>query len=98
MLKVLASFFLSVISLVAPPLVNENGWRPAWGLDRIDQREAALNDTYNYELTGSGVVVYVFDSGINSSHEEFTGRLQPGYNAVNDTNGTEDCRDRKSVV
>ncbi len=91
LLKVLASFFLSVISLVAQPLVNENGWRPAWGLDRIDQREAALNDTYNYELTGSGVVVYVFDSGINSSHEEFTGRLQPGYNAVNDTNGTEDC-------
>ena len=73
------------------PLQNDNGWRPAWGLDRIDQREAELNDTYNYTLTGAGVSVYVFDSGINSSHEEFTGRIEPGFNVINDAYGTEDC-------
>lgn len=72
-------------------LQNDNGWRPAWGLDRIDQREEALNDTYNYTLTGAGVTVYVFDSGINSSHEEFTGRIEPGFNVINDGYGTEDC-------
>jgi subtilisin family serine protease len=72
-------------------LQNDNGWRPAWGLDRIDQREAELNDTYNYTLTGAGVSVYVFDSGINSSHEEFTGRIEPGFNVINDAYGTEDC-------
>jgi subtilisin family serine protease len=72
-------------------LQNDNGWRTAWGLDRIDQREAELNDTYNYTLTGAGVSVYVFDSGINSSHEEFTGRIEPGFNVINDAYGTEDC-------
>ena len=72
-------------------LQNDNGWRPAWGLDRIDQRETELNDTYNYTLTGAGVSVYVFDSGINSSHEEFTGRIEPGFNVINDAYGTEDC-------
>jgi subtilisin family serine protease len=72
-------------------LQNDNGWRPAWGLDRIDQREAELNDTYNYTLTGAGVSVYVFDSGINSSHEEFSGRIEPGFNVINDAYGTEDC-------
>ena len=35
--------------------------------------------------------VYVFDSGINSSHEEFTGRIEPGFNVINDAYGTEDC-------
>lgn len=91
MFKLLISLFLSANSLMSQSLANENGWRPAWGLDRIDQRDAALNDTYNYALTGAGVTVYVFDSGINSSHEEFPGRLQPGYNVIGDTNGTEDC-------
>ena len=38
-------------------LQNDNGWRPAWGLDRIDQREEALNDTYLFNqcaTDGSG--------------------------------------------
>ena len=91
MFKYLIALVFSTSTFVSQALTNENGWRPAWGLDRIDQREASLNDTYEYALTGSGVTVYVFDSGINSSHEEFFGRLQPGFNVINDTNGTEDC-------
>jgi subtilisin family serine protease len=92
-MKILTSL-LSVLfasTSFSQPLQNDNGWRPAWGLDRIDQREAELNDTYNYTLTGAGVSVYVFDSGINSSHEEFTGRIEPGFNVINDAYGTEDC-------
>jgi subtilisin family serine protease len=77
--------------LVSQPLANENGWRPAWGLDRIDQREAVLNDTYSYSLTGAGVTVYIFDSGINAAHEEFQGRVDPGFSIINDGRGTEDC-------
>ena len=72
-------------------LKNENGWRPAWGLDRIDQREATLNDRFNYDFDGTGVVAYVFDSGINSAHEEFGGRVVSGYSAINDSYGTQDC-------
>ena len=81
----------SASTLVAQRLVNDNGWRPAWGIDRIDQRSAVLDDTYNYGLTGAGVTVYVFDSGINPSHEDFGGRVAAGFNAVPDSNGTNDC-------
>ena len=83
--------FLFASTSVTQTLQNDNGWRPAWGLDRIDQREEGLNDTYNYTLTGAGINVYVFDSGINSSNEEFTGRIEPGFNVINDAYGTEDC-------
>ena len=92
-MKILTALFsvLFASTSFSQTLQNDNGWRPAWGLDRIDQREEALNDTYNYTLTGRGVSVYVFDSGINSSHEEFTGRIEPGFNVIDDGYGTEDC-------
>lgn len=91
MLKYIIALVFSTSTFMSQALPNENGWRPAWGLDRIDQRYWALDDTYNYTLTGAGVNVYVFDSGINSSHEEFSGRVKPGFNVINDAYGTEDC-------
>src|SRR5215207_4557686 len=45
-----------------------------WGLDRIDQRNRPLNGTYNYNWTGSGVRVYVIDTGIRTTHTQFGGR------------------------
>jgi len=82
---------LASASPVVQLLQNENGWRPQWGLDRVDQRNAGLDDRYHYQRTGRGVYVYVVDSGINSSHEEFTGRIEPGFDVDIDGNGTEDC-------
>lgn len=91
MFKYILSLFIFSTSLISQPLVNDNGWRPAWGLDRIDQRSSALDDRYNYSFTGEGVNVYVVDSGINDSHEEIVGRVEPGFTAVIDGNGTRDC-------
>jgi len=62
-----------------------------WGLDRIDQADLPLDTRYNFIGTGAGVNAFVIDSGIRSDHVEFSGRLKPGYDAIADGNGTNDC-------
>ena len=62
-----------------------------WGLDRIDQRDLPLNNTYNYNQTGQGVHAYIIDTGVRATHQQFTGRMGNGFTAVNDGNGTNDC-------
>lgn len=62
---------------------------PSWGLDRLD---GTLNGTFEYGYTGKGTYVYIVDTGIRSTHQDFTGRVAPGYDAVKDGNGTEDCQ------
>lgn len=62
-----------------------------WGLDRIDQRDLPLNGTYTYTPTGAGVKAYIIDTGILTSHSQFSGRTAAGYSAINDGRGTTDC-------
>lgn len=62
-----------------------------WGLDRIDSSNLYLSGTYVYGESGAGVTVYVIDSGINTSHTEFSGRLGTGYSAINGDSSVEDC-------
>ncbi|HEY5839220.1 MAG TPA: S8 family peptidase, partial [Pyrinomonadaceae bacterium] len=62
---------------------------PPWGLDRIDQRNRPLSATYTYNWTGSGVRVYVIDTGIRTAHSQFGGRASNVFD-VNGGNG-QDC-------
>jgi subtilisin family serine protease len=64
---------------------------PPWGLDRIDERALPLSGTYSYTRTGSGVNVYVIDSGIRRTHTQFGGRARSAFTAINDGRGTADC-------
>src|SRR5215212_8162659 len=73
-----------VVSLVA----TQTG--ATWGLDRIDQRDLPLNSTYNFNATGSGVTVYIIDTGIRATHVDLGGRVISGFPAINDGLGTND--------
>lgn len=64
---------------------------PDWGLDRIDQKALPLDSAYSYLQTGSGATAYIVDTGILSSHQQFSGRVLNGYTAISDGNGTTDC-------
>ncbi len=62
-----------------------------WGLDRIDQLDRPLDTQYFFNYSGAGVTAFVIDTGIRADHLEFTGRVIPGYTAIADGNGTNDC-------
>lgn len=63
---------------------------PTWGIDRIDQSNLPLDSKYTYAYTGSGVNVYVIDSGIRISHSDFEGRASNAFSAIGQNDFT-DC-------
>ena len=62
-----------------------------WGLDRIDQPSRPLTGTYTYTTTGSGVNVYIIDTGIRITHTQFGGRASVAFDSVRDGRNGIDC-------
>jgi subtilisin family serine protease len=62
-----------------------------WGIDRIDQRNRPLNNTYAWDTSGENVTVYVIDTGIRITHNEFSGRASYGYDFYNNDPIADDC-------
>ncbi|MEV0675260.1 S8 family serine peptidase [Actinosynnema sp. NPDC050436] len=62
---------------------------PSWGVDRLDQANLPLDNSYTYPNTAGGVRAYIIDTGIRTSHRDFGGRATWGTNTV-DSNNT-DC-------
>ncbi|MFH8572154.1 S8 family peptidase [Streptomyces sp. NPDC017993] len=64
---------------------------PSWGLDRIDQTNLPLDQKYTYpDTAGSGSTVYVIDTGVRITHQDFGGRAANGYDAVDNDNTAQD--------
>ena len=69
-----------------------------WGLDRVDQRALPLNTTYSYSGDGSGVTVYIIDTGINYTHNEYNGRASFGVDEIVPSTNGQDCNGHGSHV
>ncbi|MEE1741732.1 S8 family peptidase [Streptomyces sp. BE147] len=64
---------------------------PSWGLDRIDQKNLPLNQSYTYpDKAGEGVTAYIIDTGVRISHSDFGGRASNGYDAIDNDNTAQD--------
>ena len=70
--------------------INAVQQNPTWGLDRIDQRLLPLDNLYNSTWDGTGVNVYIIDTGADIDHPEFNGRMNFGFD-ITPGNGGEDC-------
>ncbi|WP_156725864.1 S8 family peptidase [Streptomyces apocyni] len=58
---------------------------PSWGLDRVDQPDLPMDDSYTYpDSAGEGVTAYIIDTGIRHSHNDFGGRASFGYDYWNE--------------
>ncbi|GIF35771.1 S8 family serine peptidase [Actinoplanes xinjiangensis] len=64
---------------------------PTWGLDRIDQRSRSLSHGYRPSADGDSVHAYVIDTGIRTSHRQFGGRAESGYDFVDGDVDADDC-------
>jgi subtilisin family serine protease len=70
---------------------------PSYGLDRIDQRNLPLSNSFSYTHNGTGVHAYVIDTGITYNHVDFrvaggtTSRATAGFDAITAGGGAVDC-------
>lgn len=65
---------------------------PYWDLDVLDTTDGSLDHTYASPNDGSGVTVYVLDSGIDRSHPQFSSAdIAAGKDFVDPGGNASDC-------
>jgi subtilisin family serine protease len=85
-------------------LMYASATKPSAGqleIDRHDHCPAIDDSSFNDNgCSGSGVLVYIVDTGIRATHNDFGGRVNTGrgFTAINDGQGTNDCNGHGSHV
>jgi len=74
----------------ADPSLLQAGNVNSWGLDRIDARSGLDNSYTPPAGAGQGVHVYVLDTGIRTTHNDFGGRAIPTLEILG--NGVKECK------
>ncbi len=82
----------NVLSIEKDSIVTAQATQPnpTWGIDRIDQADLPLDNSYTYASSGAGVKVYVVDTGVLATHAQLAGRVDAGFSVINDGFGTSD--------
>ena len=62
----------------------------SWGIDRLDQPQLPLDNSYAPAGDGNGVHAYIIDTGIRVSHAQFSGRAQWDFTASDINDGNDD--------
>jgi hypothetical protein len=81
----LSNAVVPVSSYVAETIASE------WGIDRIDERVSSADGFLTMPGRGQGTRIYVVDTGVRTTHTEFTNRISSGFSTVADGFGTSDC-------
>jgi subtilisin family serine protease len=79
------------VATVADITAGSESPTPSWGLDRIDQHNRPLSNSYTYSTTASNVTAYVIDTGIDPAAADLAGRIGTGVDEIGDGHGTVDC-------
>ena len=67
---------------------------PSWGLDRTDQTNLPLDNSFAYpDTSGANVRVYIVDTGVQGNNPDFAGRMATGIDEVTaNGNPAVDCQ------
>jgi subtilisin family serine protease len=73
-------------------LLDTDSNPPSWGLDRLDQAALPLDNSFTYPgQSGSGVRVYIVDTGVQADNPDFAGRILPGFDVIGTNSQNTDC-------
>lgn len=75
------SYDIRFRSTATPPSLSTQSSAP-WHLERLSQRIRSETNEYKYRYTGDGVRIYIVDTGIRATHDQFGGRVIAGYNGT----------------
>jgi subtilisin family serine protease len=70
------------------------GYQTWWPLERSSAAQRRIqwpSGSYTNARQGAGVRIYVVDTGVLATHDDFGSRVVAGYSAIADGRGTNDC-------